>query len=338
MNYEPANNRYSGKMQYKYCGKSGLMLPEISLGLWHNFGDVDDFNVATDMIKHAFDNGVTHFDLANNYGPSPGSAESNFGKILKENFKGYRDEMIISSKAGHEMWAGPYGDGSSRKNLMASINQSLKRTGLEYFDIFYSHRYDGVTPVEETMQALIDIVKQGKALYVGLSKYPVDKAHIAYNMLREAGTPCLIYQDRYSMLTREVEAGQLQLAHEQNAGFIAFSPLAQGLLTNKYLHGIPEGSRAARPTGFLQRNQVTDDKIAAIRQLNEIAGQRGQSLAQMALAWVLKDERVTSVIIGASSVAQLSDNLQTLENLAFTSEELTAIENILATVNVQLPK
>ena len=338
MNYKPANNRYTGKMQYKYCGKSGLMLPEISLGLWHNFGDVDDFNVATDMIKYAFDNGVTHFDLANNYGPSPGSAESNFGRILKENFKGYRDEMIISSKAGHDMWAGPYGDGSSRKNLLASINQSLQRTGLEYFDIFYSHRYDGVTPVEETMQALIDIVKQGKALYVGLSKYPVDKARIAYKMLKEAGTPCLIYQDRYSMFTREVEAGQLQLAHEEGAGFIAFSPLAQGLLTNKYLHGIPEGSRAARSTGFLQREQVTEDKVAVVRQLNKIAEQRGQTLAQMALAWVLKDERVTSVIIGASSVAQLSDNLNTLENLSFTSAQLTEIENILAAIDVQMPK
>lgn len=271
MDYTPSETRYSGKMEYKYCGNSGLLLPRISLGLWHNFGDVDDFEVATDMIKHAFDQGITHFDLANNYGPSPGSAESNFGKILKRNFLGYRDEMIISSKAGHEMWAGPYGDGSSRKNLMASIDQSLKRTGLDYFDIFYSHRYDGVTPVEETMQALIDIVRQGKALYVGISKYPVEKARLSYHLLKEAGVPCLINQDRYSMFTREVEEGTLQLAQEAGCGFIAFSPLAQGLLTNKYLHGIPEDSRAARSTGFLKREQVTAEKVALIRLLNELA-------------------------------------------------------------------
>lgn len=327
--YTPSETRYSGKMLYQYCGKSGLMLPRISLGLWHNFGDVDDFGVATDMIKYAFDNGVTHFDLANNYGPSPGSAETNFGRILKENFAGYRDEMIISSKAGHEMWPGPYGDRSSRKNLMASIDQSLRRTGLEYFDIFYSHRYDGVTPVEETMQALIDIVRQGKALYVGVSKYPVDKARIAYDMLRSASVPCLIHQDRYSMFTRDVEQGTLQLANEYGCGFIAFSPLAQGLLTNKYLHGIPEGSRAARSTGFLKREQVTEEKIEAVRRLNEIAIRREQSLAQMALAWVLQNTYVTSVIIGASSVRQLSDNLHTLNGLEFSAEELQEIEKIL---------
>jgi len=327
--YTPSESRYEGQMLYKHCGNSGLVLPCISLGLWHNFGDVDDFGVATDMIKHAFDNGVTHFDLANNYGPSPGSAETNFGRILKENFSGYRDEMIISSKAGHEMWPGPYGDGSSRKNLMASIDQSLRRTGLEYFDIFYSHRYDGVTPVEETMQALIDIVRQGKALYVGISKYPVDKARIAYDMLRSSGVPCLIHQDRYSMFTREVENGTLRLAHENGCGFIAFSPLAQGLLTDKYLHGIPEGSRAARSTGFLKREQVTEEKINAVRQLNEIARRRGQTLAQMALAWVLKDHFVTSVIIGASSVRQLDDNLKTLNCLNFSAEELQEIEKIL---------
>lgn len=329
MEYTPSETRYSGKMQYSYCGKSGLMLPRISLGLWHNFGDVDDFNVATDMLKHAFDNGITHFDLANNYGPSPGSAETNFGKILKRNFHGYRDEMIISSKAGHEMWAGPYGDGSSRKNLMASIDQSLKRTGLDYFDIFYSHRYDGVTPVEETMQALIDIVRQGKALYVGISKYPTDKARIAYGMLAQAGVPCLIHQDRYSMFTRDVENGTLQLAHESGCGFIAFSPLAQGLLTNKYLHGIPEGSRAARSTGFLKRDQITESKVETIRLLNLLAEERGQSLAQMALAWVLKDHYVTSVIVGASSVRQLSDNLDALNGLEFSADELQKIEQIL---------
>lgn len=337
MNYEPANDRY-GKMQYKYCGNSGLLLPRISLGLWHNFGDVDDFGVATDMIKYAFDNGVTHFDLANNYGPSPGSAETNFGKILKNNFQGYRDEMIISSKAGHDMWAGPYGDGSSRKNLMASIDQSLRRTGLDYFDIFYSHRYDGVTPVEETIQALIDIVKSGKALYAGISKYPPEKASIAYDMMKAAGVPCLIHQDRYSMFTREVEEGTLQLAKANGVGFIAFSPLAQGLLTDKYLHGIPENSRAARSTGFLKREQVTDDRVEAARRLNEIAARRGQTLAEMALAWVLSHEAVTSVIVGASSVKQLADNLHAINNLDFTVEELKAIRTVLSEVNCQMPK
>lgn len=283
MDYEPVNDRYE-RMQYKYCGNSGLMQPRISLGLWHNFGDVDNFEVATDMIKHAFDNGMTHFDLANNYGSSPGSAETNFGKILKNNFKGYRDEMIISSKAEHLMWTGPYGNGSLRKNLMASINQSLYRTGLEYFDVFYSHRYDGITPVEETIQMLIDIVKQGKALYVGISKYPPEKARIAYDMLRANGVPCLIHQDKYSMFTRMVENAALRLAAEHGVGFIAFSPLAQGLLTNKYLHGIPEDSRTAKSFRFLKKEQVTDDKINAARLLNEIAKYRGQTLTQRALA------------------------------------------------------
>ena len=327
--YTPSETRYSGQIPYRYCGNSGLMLPCISLGLWHNFGDVDDFGMATGMIKYAFDNGVTHFDLANNYGPSPGSAETNFGRILKENFRGYRDEMIISSKAGHEMWPGPYGDRSSRKNLMASIDQSLRRTGLEYFDIFYSHRYDGVTPVEETMQALIDIVRQGKALYAGISKYPVEKARIAYDALRSAGVPCLINQDRYSMFTREVEEGTLRLAHENGCGFIDFSPLAQGLLTDRYLNGIPEGSRAARSTGALKREQVTGEKVEAVRRLNDIAGRRGQTLAQMALAWILKDHSVTSVIVGASSVRQLGDNLKASDCPEFSAEELQEIEKIL---------
>lgn len=326
--YQPSVDRYS-KMQYKYCGNSGLLLPRISLGLWHNFGSVDDFGMATDMIKYAFDNGVTHFDLANNYGPEPGSAEINFGKILKENFQGYRDEMIISSKAGHSMWAGPYGDGSSRKNLMASIDQSLRRTGLEYFDIFYSHRYDGVTPVEETIQTLIDIVKQGKALYIGISKYPPAQARQAYEMMKAAGVPCLISQYRYSMFDRTIEPETLPLAAEYGSGVIAFSPLAQGLLTDKYLHGIPENSRAARSTGFLQLSQVTDDKIQKAMQLNELAARRGQTLAEMALAWVLKDERMTSVIVGASSVRQLAANLHALDNLSFSEEELAEIETIL---------
>lgn len=328
MDYQPSTDRY-GKMQYKLCGNSGLLLPRISLGLWHNFGSVDDFGVATDMIKYAFDHGVTHFDLANNYGPVPGSAESNFGKILKDNFQGYRDEMIISSKAGHDMWAGPYGDGSSRKNLMASIDQSLRRTGLEYFDIFYSHRYDGVTPVEETMQALIDIVKQGKALYVGISKYPPQQAKQAYDMLKSAGVPCLISQYCYNMFNRAVEAETLPLAASYGSGFISFSPLAQGLLTDKYLKGIPEGSRAARPTGFLQTSQVTPELVRKASLLNELALRRGQSLAQMALAWVLKDERMTSVIVGASSVEQLAVNLRTLDKLDFTPEELVSINDIL---------
>ena len=260
MDYQPSEHRYE-HMVYRRCGKSGLLLPAISLGLWHNFGSVDDFSVATDMIKFAFDHGVTHFDLANNYGPVPGSAEENFGKILKQHFQCYRDEMIISSKAGHEMWSGPYGGNSSRKNLMASIDQSLRRTGLEYFDIFYSHRYDGVTPVEETVQALIDMVKQGKALYVGLSKYPPAQAQKAYEWLQAAGVPCLVSQYRYSMFERAIEEESLALAHEYGSGFIAFSPLAQGLLTNKYLHGIPEHSRAARSTGFLRLDQVTEEQI-----------------------------------------------------------------------------
>ena len=306
LNNQPATDRYD-RMQYKYCGKSGLQLPLISLGLWHNFGSVDNFSVATDMIKYAFDHGITHFDLANNYGPVPGSAET-------------------------DMWVGPYGGNSSRKNLMASIDQSLRRTGLEYFDIFYSHRYDGVTPVEETIQTLIDIVKQGKALYIGISKYPPLQARIAYEMMAKAGVPCLISQYRYSMFDRAVEAESLPLAAEYGSGFIAFSPLAQGLLTDKYLNGIPEGSRAARPSTFLQRSQVTPEKVEAARQLNEIARHRGQTLAEMALAWVLRDERMTSVIVGASSVNQLADNLQALNQLEFTAEELNGIERILCKV------
>lgn len=326
--YQPSVDRYD-KMQYKYCGKSGLLLPRISLGLWHNFGSVDDFGVATDMVKYAFDNGVTHFDLANNYGPVPGSAETNFGKILKENFQGYRDEMVISSKAGHRMWPGPYGDGCSRKNLMASIDQSLRRTGLEYFDIFYSHRYDGVTPIEETIQTLIDIVKQGKALYIGLSKYPPQQAKQAYEMMKAAGVPCLISQYRYSMFERTIETETLPLAAEYGSGMIVFSPLAQGLLTDRYLNGIPENSRAARSTGFLQVDQVTEEKIEKAKLLNEWAKNRNQSLAEMALAWVLKDERITSAIVGASSVRQLAANLKALDNLSFEKEELTLIESIL---------
>ena len=327
MQYIPSPIRYE-RMQYARCGESGLLLPRLSLGLWHNFGDVDDFDVATDMILCAFDNGITHFDLANNYGPSPGSAEVNFGRILREHLSAHRDEIIISSKAGHRMWPGPYGDGSSRKNLMASIDQSLQRTGLDYFDIFYTHRYDGFTPLEETAQALIDMVRAGKALYVGISKYPPAQAKKMYELLRKANVPCLISQYRYSMFERTPEQENIALAANQGSGFIAFSPLAQGLLTDRYLHGIPANSRATRET-FLKTAQITPEKLEIIHQLNNLAVQRNQTLAQMALAWVLRDERVTSVIIGTSSVHQLTNNLQTIDNLHFTSEELESIDRIL---------
>jgi len=316
-------------MKYKFCGKSGLQLPLISLGLWHNFGDIDNFQTATDMICLAFDKGVTHFDLANNYGPPPGSAESNFGKVLTKELKGHRDELIISSKAGHLMWDGPYGDGGSRKYIMASIDQSLKRTGLEYFDIFYSHRYDPQTPIEETMQALIDIVKQGKALYVGISKYPPEKAIEAYEILKAQNVRPLIYQDKYSMLVRQPEEKHMDINEKYGVGFIAFSPLAQGMLTNKYLHGIPQSSRAAKEHGFLQTDEITPDVIKKISALNDIALQRGQTLAEMALAWVLSNKHVTSVIVGTSSVAQLQDNLNTLDKMEFSAEELKLIYKVL---------
>lgn len=316
-------------MKYAFCGKSGLQLPKISLGLWHNFGYVDDFEEAKNMILHAFEQGVTHFDIANNYGPPPGSAESNFGKILKENLSSHRDEMIISSKAGYLMWDGPYGDGGSRKYLMASLNQSLKRTGLEYFDIFYSHRYDSNTPIEETMQALVDIVRQGKALYVGLSNYPADKAREAMTYLNAQNVPSLIYQGKYSMFNRQPEKDILSVTKEFGSGFIAFSPLAQGVLTDKYLNGIPDHSRAADPTGFLRKEQVTEELVGKVRELNEIARRRGQTMAEMAVAWTLRDERVTSVIVGTRNVKQLQDNLNSLNNLSFTQEELELIDNIL---------
>lgn len=322
-------------MNYKYCGNSGIQLPRLSLGLWHNFGSVDDFSVATQMVVKAFDAGICHFDLANNYGPVPGSAESNFGRIMKNELAAHRDEMFISSKAGHDMWPGVYGDGSSRKNLIASCNQSLKRTGLEYFDIFYSHRYDGVTPIEETMQALIDIVRQGKALYVGISKYPPHLQQKCYDILKEAKVPCLLSQYRCSMMDHKAKNENFQLAQDNGSGVICFSPLAQGVLTGKYLNGIPANSRAAKSTGFLQLSQVNEERVNAARQLNEMAQQRGQSLAQMALAWVLSDERVTSLIIGTSSVAQLDDNLKTLDNLTFTAEELAKINDICTQPNIR---
>lgn len=329
MKYSPAENRYENGMKYARCGKSGLIIPRISLGLWHNFGDVDNLDEAERMILYAFDHGITHFDLANNYGPPPGSAEYNFGKIVNKQLRKYRDELFISSKAGYLMWPGPYGIGGSRKYIMASIDQSLKRTGLEYFDLFYSHRYDPETPLEETMQALTDIVKQGKALYTGISNYPAAVAAEAYKILKRNNTPCLLHQCKYSMIVRNIENGVLNTGEEHGVGLIAFSPLAQGILTNKYLHNIPENSRAAKKHGYLTREQITDNIIDKVTKLNEIALQRGQTLAEMALAWVLKDNRITSVLVGTSSVYQLKDNLNTLNKLDFCKEELDAINNIL---------
>ena len=323
--YKPSPNRYFDSVGYRRCGNSGLKLPIISLGLWHNFGDVDDAQEAEKMIQFAFDHGITHFDLANNYGTPAGSAEKNFGKILKDQFSSYRDEMIISTKAGHEMWQGPYGDGGSRKYLMASLDQSLKRMKLDYVDIFYSHRYDSETPIEETMGALSDMVKQGKALYVGISKYPQEKAREAYRILNENRTPCFINQDRFNIFDRHIESQVLPLAKENGTGFIAFSPLAQGLLSDKYLHGIPENSRAAHSYGFLQKSQITPEMVDKIAKLNQIAIQRGQTLAQMALVWCLRSDEVNSVIVGTSSVKQLQDNVDALKNLTFTDDELWRI-------------
>jgi L-glyceraldehyde 3-phosphate reductase len=323
--YIPSSDRYSNSVGYKHCGKSGLQLPRISLGLWHNFGDVDDADEAVKMIQFAFDHGITHFDLANNYGTPAGSAETNFGKILSKYFASYRDEMIISTKAGHDMWPGPYGDWGSRKYLIASLHQSLKRMQLDYVDIFYSHRYDPETPLEETMGALSDMVKQGKALYVGISKYPEDKAREACRILHENGTPCIINQDRYSIFTREIEQSVFPLAEELGIGFIGFSPLSQGMLSDKYLNGIPENSRASHTYGFLQKSRLTPEVIEKISSLNEIAIQRGQTLAQMALAWCFHKPQVTSVIVGTSSVKQLQDNIGSLSNLHFSDEELWKI-------------
>lgn len=327
MTHIPEENRYE-QMIYNRCGKSGIKLPAISLGLWHNFGGVDVFENCRKLIQRAFDVGITHFDLANNYGPPAGSAEETFGQILKKDFAGYRDEMIISSKAGYYMWPGPYGDWGSKKYLISSLDQSLKRMQLEYVDIFYSHRPDPETPVEETMTALDQIVRQGKALYVGISNYKADQAKKAIQILSELGTPCLIHQPKYSMFERWVEGGLLDVLEDYGVGCIAFSPLAQGMLTNRYQKGIPEGSRASKGQ-FLKPEMLTEEKLSKIRALHQIAESRGQSLAQMALAWVLRDKRVTSVLIGASSTEQLDDNLKTLENIDFTKEELKKIEEIL---------
>ena len=317
-------------MKYNRCGKSGLLLPQISLGLWHNFGSVDSFENGENIVKAAFDKGITHFDLANNYGPVPGSAETNFGKILKKNFQGnLRDEMVITTKAGYTMWDGPYGDWGSRKYLLSSLDQSLKRMNLEYVDIFYSHRFDPETPLEETMMALDYAVRSGKALYAGISNYNAEQTKEATEILKRLGTPCLIHQVKYSMFVREPEAGLLDVLQEKGVGCIAFSPLAQGLLTDKYLKGIPENSRAFNPNGHLKTDEVSEERIQKIIQLNAIAQQRNQSLAQMALAWLLKDSRITSVLIGASSVGQLKNNIDSLQNLDFSTAELLEIENIL---------
>ncbi|MFV8336266.1 aldo/keto reductase [Flavobacterium sp. RSP29] len=317
-------------MKYNRCGKSGLLLPQISLGLWHNFGSVDNFENGESIVKAAFDKGITHFDLANNYGPVPGSAETNFGKILKNNFQGnLRDEMVITTKAGYTMWNGPYGDWGSRKYLLSSLDQSLKRMNLEYVDIFYSHRFDPETPLEETMMALDYAVRSGKALYAGISNYNAEQTREATEILKRLGTPCLIHQVKYSMFVREPEAGLLDVLEKKGVGCIAFSPLAQGLLTDKYLKGIPENSRAFNPNGHLKTDEVSEERIQKIIQLNAIAEQRNQSLAQMALAWLLKDTRITSVLIGASSVSQLNDNIDSLLSLDFSTAELLEIENIL---------
>ncbi|MBB5646325.1 L-glyceraldehyde 3-phosphate reductase [Pedobacter cryoconitis] len=329
MSYLASPERYT-QMQYRRCGKSGLKLPAISLGLWHNFGYVDQLENSRNIVKLAFDSGITHFDLANNYGPPPGSAEENFGTILKQDFSAYRDEMIISSKAGYTMWDGPYGDWGSKKYLVSSLDQSLKRMGLEYVDIFYHHRPDPETPLEETMATLDLMVRQGKALYVGISNYPAPEAAEALRILKELGTPCLIHQPKYSMFERWIEGGLLDLLGEQGVGCIPFSPLAQGLLTNKYLHGIPEDSRAAKPHGFLQENQITAERLHQLQELNALAVKRGQSLAQMALSWILRDERITSVLVGASRPEQLADSIKCLDQLSFSEDELRAIAHVLS--------
>ncbi|MBD2861117.1 L-glyceraldehyde 3-phosphate reductase [Paenibacillus oceani] len=329
MTYTPASDRYES-MVYNRCGRSGLKLPAISLGLWHNFGGVDYLENMRAMLRRSFDLGITHFDLANNYGPPPGSAEENFGRILKTDFAGYRDELVISTKAGYHMWPGPYGDWGSRKYLVSSLDQSLKRMGVDYVDIFYSHRPDPDTPLEETMMALDHVVRQGKALYVGISSYNAEQTARAAEILKQLGTPLLIHQPAYSMLNRWIESGLQDVLDETGAGTIAFCPLAQGLLTSRYISGIPEDSRAAKVTGFLKSKDVTDDKIAKIRALNEIAEGRGQTLAQMALAWVLRRGKVTSALIGASRVSQIEENVAALNRLGFSDEELAKIDSILA--------
>lgn len=331
--YFAQENRYE-KMQYRRCGQSGIDLPLLSLGLWHNFGKNDDFKNATEILRYAFDQGITHFDLANNYGPPYGSAEKNFGKILKKDFKSYRDELIISTKAGWDMWPGPYGNFGSRKYLISSLDQSLRRMKLNYVDIFYHHRPDPNTPLEETMGALDQIVRSGKALYVGISQYNAADTKKAAKILKSQGTPFLIHQPRYNMLDRWVEDGLLDTLEQVGIGSIVFSPLEQGILTSKYLKGIPKGSRAATQGSYLKAESITPELIDAVEKLNNIAQERGQSLAQMAIAWLLKDKRVTSVLIGVSKVSQLKDNIEALDNLKFTTTELQAIQTILSKVKL----
>ena len=326
-----ANPERYERMEYRRCGNSGVKLPAVSLGLWHNFGHIDNFENGRSILRLAFDNGITHFDLANNYGPPPGSAEENFGRIFKDDFKNYRDELIISSKAGWGMWPGPYGDWGSKKYLVASLDQSLKRMGLDYVDIFYHHRPDPETPLEETMTALDLIVRQGKALYVGISSYQSEEAAKAIEILKQLGTPCLIHQPKYSMFVRWVEDSLLDVLEREGVGCIPFSPLAQGLLTNKYLNGIPKDSRAAshRGNGAIEEDSITDENIKKVKSLNELAVKRGQTLAQMALAWILKDPRITSVLIGVSKPDQVADSLKCINNYQFSDDELKQINELL---------
>lgn len=328
MTYVPAANRYK-QMKYRRCGASGIDLPLISLGLWHNFGEVDCVDTCRAMLRRAFDLGINHFDLANNYGPPPGSAEETFRKILHTDFANHRDELFISTKAGYLMWPGPYGDWGSKKYLVASLDQSLRRMKLEYVDLFYSHRFDPNTPLEETLGALDLVVRQGKALYAGISSYNAEQTRQASQILNQLGTPCFIHQPKYSMFERWIEDGLLDVLGEEGIGSIPFCPLAQGMLTDKYLKGIPAGSRASKAHGFLRPNQVTEAKINKVRKLSKIAQNRSQSIAQMALAWVLRDSRVTSALIGTSSVAQLEENVAALKNLSFADDELARIEKIL---------
>ena len=329
MSWHPYTGRYEN-MQYRYCGKSGLRLPALSLGLWHSFGHVQPLDSQRALLRKAFDLGITHFDLANNYGPPPGSAEENFGRLLREDFAGYRDELIISTKAGYTMWDGPYGDWGSRKYLIASLDQSLRRMGLEYVDIFYHHRPDPQTPLRETMKALDHVVRQGKALYIGLSNYPAEVARQAIEILEDLGTPCLIHQPKYSMFERAPEEGLLDVLQHKGVGCIPFSPLAGGQLTDRYLNGIPADSRAASGSKFLNPEQITDRKLEKVRKLNALAENRGQKLSQMALAWILRHDAVTSVLIGASKTGQIEDAAGVLENCRFTAEELKTIDTILS--------
>lgn len=332
--YKASSERYESGMEYRRSGNSGILLPAVSLGFWHNFGETAPLERSKEIMHFAFDKGITSFDLANNYGPGYGTAEETFGYVYDKSFRPYRDEMFVASKAGYDMWPGPYGNWGSRKYLMASVEQSLKRTKLDYFDVFYSHRYDPDTPLEETLQALVDIVRSGKALYIGISRWPVEAAKFGFEYLKSHDAPCLIFQDRLNLIDRRVENdGTLQNVKENGCGFIAFSPLAQGVLTNRYLNGIPEDSRAVQGK-FLKTTQISDDLVGKVRQLNEIAEQRGQSLAQMSLSWILAHQEVSSVIVGCSSSAQLADSLKAIENKEFTREELTKIEHIASQISM----